>query len=40
LQRVLPQALVVMLAGLGHYPSDEEPERFVAVVDAFLRDTD
>lgn len=40
LQRALPQALVVMLAGLGHYPSDEEPERFLAVVDAFLRDTE
>ena len=36
LQQALPQALVVMLAGLGHYPSDEKPEVFNAVVDVFL----
>jgi pimeloyl-ACP methyl ester carboxylesterase len=36
LQQRLPQSLVVTLAGLGHYPSDEAPEAFLAVVDQFL----
>lgn len=36
LQQALPQALVVMLAGLGHYPSDEKPAIFNSVVDTFL----
>jgi len=36
LQRALPQSLIVTLAGLGHYPSDEKPSEFLAVVDRFL----
>ena len=36
LQRALPQALVVVMPGLGHYPSDEQPEAFLAIVDQFL----
>lgn len=36
LQMVLPHAKVVMLAGLGHYPSDEDAAAFCAIVDRFL----
>ena len=36
LQRVLPQSQIVCMPGLGHYPSDEQPEAFLAVVDRFL----
>ena len=36
LQAMLPQARIVMLAGMGHYPSDENAEAFLAVVDRFL----
>lgn len=36
LQRRLPCARVVMMAGLGHYPSDEKPEEFLAIVKKFL----
>ena len=36
LKQVLPQAQIVTLPGLGHYPSDEKPEEFLAVVDRFL----
>jgi len=32
----LPQAEIVTLPGLGHYPSDEQPAQFLAVVDRFL----
>ncbi len=39
IQHVLPQAKVVSLPGLGHYPSDEKPEDFVAIVDQFLAGT-
>lgn len=38
LQRLLPRARIVMLAGLGHYPSDENAELFLGVVDRFLAD--
>lgn len=36
LQESLPQVRTVMMPGLGHYPSDEQPEEFVAVVERFL----
>ena len=36
LQTQLPQAQIVMMPGLGHYPSDENPPAFVAVVERFL----
>jgi pimeloyl-ACP methyl ester carboxylesterase len=37
IKAALPQAQIVTMPGLGHYPSDEEPERFLAVVDEFLK---
>ena len=37
LQNTLPNVRVVSMAGLGHYPSDERPEEFVALVNEFLR---
>ena len=36
LKKVLPQARIVTMPGLGHYPSDEKPEEFVRIVDEFL----
>jgi pimeloyl-ACP methyl ester carboxylesterase len=36
LKSTLPQAQIVTLPGLGHYPSDEKQEDFLAVVDRFL----
>ena len=36
IRQALPQAEIVMLPGLGHYPSDEKPVEFLAVVDRFL----
>ena len=39
LKKVLPQARVVTLPGLGHYPSEENPMDFLKVVDAFLAET-
>jgi pimeloyl-ACP methyl ester carboxylesterase len=36
LKSALPQVEIVSMAGLGHYPSDEEPERFLEIVDHFL----
>jgi esterase len=36
IRQALPQAEIVMLPGLGHYPSDEKPAEFLAVVDRFL----
>jgi pimeloyl-ACP methyl ester carboxylesterase len=27
----------VTMPGLGHYPSDEQPEEFVRIVDEFLK---
>jgi pimeloyl-ACP methyl ester carboxylesterase len=32
----LPQAQIVTLPNLGHYPSDEQPAEFLAIVDRFL----
>jgi len=36
LKTVLPQAQIVTMPGLGHYPSDEKPEDFLTIVDGFL----
>jgi len=36
LQAALPQAQIVMMPGLGHYPSDENAQEFLAIVDRFL----
>jgi pimeloyl-ACP methyl ester carboxylesterase len=36
LKRELPQAEIVTMPGLGHYPSDEEPEAFLSIVEEFL----
>ena len=36
IQQALPQAQLVSMPGLGHYPSDEKPAEFLAIVDAFL----
>jgi pimeloyl-ACP methyl ester carboxylesterase len=36
LRKALPQAQFVTLPGLGHYPSEENPKDFLAVVDRFL----
>lgn len=36
LRRALPQVEIVTLPGLGHYPSDEKADEFLAVVDRFL----
>jgi len=36
LREALPQVEIVSMPGLGHYPSDEQPEEFLAIVDRFL----
>jgi pimeloyl-ACP methyl ester carboxylesterase len=36
LRRALPAVTIVTMPGLGHYPSDEKPAEFVAIVDGFL----
>jgi pimeloyl-ACP methyl ester carboxylesterase len=36
LKKALPQARIVTMPGLGHYPSDEKPDEFVAIVDEFF----
>jgi pimeloyl-ACP methyl ester carboxylesterase len=36
LKQALPQAEIVTMPGLGHYPSDEKPEEYLAIVDKFL----
>jgi pimeloyl-ACP methyl ester carboxylesterase len=36
LRRTLPQVEIVTMPGLGHYPSEERPEEFLAIVDRFL----
>ena len=38
IRRELPQAEIVMMPGLGHYPSDEKPAEFIAIVERFLAD--
>lgn len=37
LRQALPQVEIVTLPGLGHYPSDERPAEFLAIVDRFLK---
>lgn len=39
LRQALPQVQIVTMPGLGHYPSDEKPEDFLAIVDKFLAGT-
>jgi esterase len=36
LKRALPQARIVTMPGLGHYPSEERAGEFLAIVDRFL----
>lgn len=36
LKKVLPRVEIVTMPGLGHYPSDEKPAEFLAIVDRFL----
>ncbi len=36
IRRDLPQSEIVMMPGLGHYPSDEKPAEFLAIVERFL----
>jgi pimeloyl-ACP methyl ester carboxylesterase len=36
LERVLPQVEIVTMPGLGHYPSQEDPEAFAGIVRRFL----
>jgi pimeloyl-ACP methyl ester carboxylesterase len=36
IKQALPQAEIVTMPGLGHYPSDEQPAQFLAIVDRFL----
>ena len=36
LRRVLPQVQFVTMPGLGHYPNEEDPAGFAAIVDRFL----
>ena len=37
LTKVLPRATVVTIPGVGHYPSDEKPAEFLAIVDRFVQ---
>jgi pimeloyl-ACP methyl ester carboxylesterase len=36
LKKVLPRVQIVTIPGVGHYPSDEKPAEFLAIVDKFL----
>jgi pimeloyl-ACP methyl ester carboxylesterase len=36
LKKALPQAQIITMPGLGHYPSEENPPGFLAIVDRFL----
>jgi pimeloyl-ACP methyl ester carboxylesterase len=36
LKKTLPKVQIVTMPGLGHYPSDEQPAEFMAIVDRFL----
>jgi pimeloyl-ACP methyl ester carboxylesterase len=36
LTKTLPRVQIVTMPGAGHYPSDERPEEFLAIVDRFL----
>jgi esterase len=37
LRKTLPNARIVTMPGLGHYPSDEKPQEFLAIVDEFMQ---
>jgi pimeloyl-ACP methyl ester carboxylesterase len=37
LKKTLPSVQIVTIAGVGHYPSDERPSEFLAIVDRFLQ---
>jgi pimeloyl-ACP methyl ester carboxylesterase len=37
LKKTLPKVRIVTMPGLGHYPSDEKPQEFLAIVDEFLK---
>lgn len=37
LKKTLPRVEIVTMPGLGHFPSDERPAEFVAIVNRFLR---
>ena len=39
LKKTLPKVRIITMPGLGHYPSDEKPQEFLAIVDEFLRTT-
>ena len=39
LRKTLPQVQIVTMPGLGHYPSEERPEDYLAIVDRFLAET-
>jgi pimeloyl-ACP methyl ester carboxylesterase len=39
LKKTLPRVRIVTMPGLGHYPSDEKPQEFLAIVDDFLKAT-
>ena len=39
LKKTLPRVRIVTMPGLGHYPSDEKPQEFLAIVDEFLKTT-
>ena len=39
LRKTLPQVQIVTMPGLGHYPSEENPKDFLAIVDGFLAKT-
>jgi pimeloyl-ACP methyl ester carboxylesterase len=39
LKKTLPKVRIVTMPGLGHYPSDEKPQEFLAIVDEFLKTT-
>jgi len=36
LRKTLPQAQIVTIPGVGHYPSEEKPSEFLAIVDKFI----
>jgi esterase len=38
LKKTLPQVKIVTMPGLGHYPSEEDPAGFAAIVNQFLRE--
>jgi len=37
LKKTLPRVTIVTIPDVGHYPSDEKPDEFVAIVDSFLQ---